>query len=103
MNIVYQTKNSNTPAILTTGDGTVGIASNAKRIGWMIQNVGTGVIFVSLGGTASATVFHAVLKGGSGDSDGLGASISQMSGVVFTGFVSVAGTTPKFVVTELAP
>ena len=90
---------ANTPAIVTSA-GTA-IAANDARGAWMIQNVGTNALFVNYGGTASSTVFHVVLKGGTGDSDGLGGSISQESGVVFTGAISVAGTTPKFVVTEL--
>ncbi len=100
MTVIYPTNNSNTPSILTDATG---IPANTARLGWQIQNVGTNPLFVRFGGTASSTVYHAVLKGGTGDSDGLGASISQMSGVVFTGAISVAGTSPKYVVTELAP
>lgn len=88
---------ANTPVILTDGTG---IPANPARGGWMIQNTGTNPLFVRFGGTASSTVYHAVLKGGTGDSDGLGASISQTAGVVFTGTISVAGTLPKYVVTE---
>lgn len=70
------------------------------RRGWSIQNVGTKPIFVLMGGTASSTVFHIVLKAGTGASDGLGGSIEEKSGAVFQGSISVAGTTPKVVVTE---
>lgn len=90
---------ANTPSIVTSAGNA--LAANTSRKGWMIQNVGTNPIFVRLAASASSSVFHVVLKGGSGDSDGLGASYEQMSGVIYTGIVSVAGTTPKFVVTEL--
>ena len=97
-NIIKPTESKNTPAIVTVA-GTV-IASNPNRIGWQIQNVGSGTVFIRLGGTASSTVFHTVLKAGSGDSDGTGGSMSQLSGVVFTGDISMAGTTPKILVLE---
>lgn len=99
ISILCQKSTANTPAIVTSA-GTA-LASNAQRAGWTIQNVGTNPLFVNLGGTASSTVFHYVLKGGTGDSDGLGALIGQTNGTVFTGTITVAGTTPKFVVTEL--
>ena len=97
--IIASVGTANTPAIVTSA-GTA-IAENVARGAWTIQNVGTNPLFVNLGGTASSTVFHVVLKAGTGNSDGLGGSISQESGVVFTGAITVAGTTPKFVVTEL--
>jgi hypothetical protein len=96
---ITQAKTANTPAIVTS-EGTA-LDANANRKGFMIQNVGTGVIYVRFGAGASATVFHLVLKGGTGDKDGNGGSYSQMEGTVYQGIVSVAGTSPKFVVTEL--
>ena len=92
-----QTK-ANTPAILTD---TTGIAANPARAAWSIQNVGTKPLFVNLGGTASSTVYHYVLKGGTADNDGLGALVGQTAGTVFTGAISVAGTSPKYVVMEM--
>lgn len=89
---------ANVPEIQTD---TTALAANADRRGWQIQNVGTNPLFVRLGADASSALFHAVLRGGSTDSDGLGASWAQMSGVVYTGVVSVAGTSPKYVVTEV--
>lgn len=98
MNIVYQTIKINTPAIVTSA-GTA-LAANSERRAWSIQNVGQNPLFICLGGTASSTVFHFVIKGGSADSDGLGGSVSQTAGTVYTGIITVAGTTPKFVVME---
>lgn len=96
---VGQTTGVNTPSILTSA-GTA-IAVNQNRTGFNIQNLGTNPLFVLLGTGASTTVFHAVLKGGTVNDDGLGASFSQMAGSVYTGIVTVAGTSPRFVVTEL--
>lgn len=90
---------ANTPAIIATATA---IASNPARGGWMIQNLGTNPLFVLLGTGASTSVFHAVLKGGTGNDDGLGGSISQMNGgVIYTGIITTAGTTPRYTVTEI--
>lgn len=96
--ILVQKSTANTPSILTDATG---IPNNDARAGWSIQNTGTNPLFIRLGGTASSTVYHYVLKGGSADNDGLGATVSQTTGTVFTGAISVAGTTPKYVVMEL--
>ena len=98
MIVVGQTTAVNTPSILT---GTTALAANPNRILWQIHNVGTNPLFVLLGTGASTTVFHAVLKGGTGANDGLGASWSMTTGTVYTGVITVAGTSPSYVVTEL--
>ena len=98
-NIIAPASQANTPAIVTSA-GDVLVANTSRR-GWSIQNVGTNPLFINLGTGASSTVFHYVIKGGTGDSDGLGGSVSFFSGVVYTGIVSVAGTSPKFVVLEV--
>lgn len=95
------TQNVNTPSIVASA-GTI-LAANPARIGWSIQNVGSNPIFVLLGAGASSTVYHYVLKGGTGDSDGLGGSLIFMGPTVYNGIVSFAGTSPKAVVTEIAP
>jgi hypothetical protein len=95
---INQASQANTPAIVTSAG--IALAANDNRRYWSIQNVGQNPIFINLGGTASSTVFHYVLKGGTADSDGLGAFISS-DAVCFTGAITVAGTTPKFVVTEM--
>lgn len=95
---VGQTTRINTPAIVTSA-GTA-LASNPERLGWQIQNTGNNPLFVLLGSGASSTVFHTVLKGSSVAEDGTGASISQTTGTVYTGIITVAGTSPRFVVLE---
>lgn len=98
MLIVYQTGNVNTPSIAT---GVTALSANSKRNGFNIQNVGTNTLFVLLGSGASTTVFHVVLKAGTGASDGLGGSFSQTDGVVYTGLITVAGTSPLYTVLEM--
>ena len=98
---VQQTGAINTPSILNAA-GTA-LVANASRLGWSIQNVGTNPIFVLLGSGASSTVFHYVIKGGTGNSDGLGGSLIFMGPTTYTGIITVAGTTPLYVVSELAP
>lgn len=108
MDPIFPAIKVNTPAIVTSSGKvmdahvTEAAGKTAKiRRGWTIQNVGTGPLFVRLGGAASATVFHFVLKGGTGDSDGNGGSVSQSNGAVFQGEIYIYGTTPKAVITEL--
>lgn len=89
---------ANTPSISSSSTA---LASNANRRGWQIQNVGTNPLFVLLGSGASTAVFHAVLKGGIVASDGLGGSWSQTGGRVYTGIITVAGTSPSYVAMEI--
>jgi len=100
MNPTVRTQNANTPAIIATATA---LASNPARVGFMIQNLGTNALFVRLGAGATTSIFHAVLKGGTGNDDGLGASLSQMEGTVYTGEISIAGTSPRYTVLEMAP
>ena len=98
MKAANSTQGANTPSIVTSGGEVITAGS---KYSWSIQNVGQNPIFIRLGGTASDAVFHYVLKGGTADSDGLGGSISQEGSSVFTGSISIAGTTPKVVITVL--
>lgn len=100
-NSTFSTQNTNTPSILTSA-GTA-IAANSARIAWSIQNLGTNPLFVLRGTGASTTVFHTVLKAGSGTDDGTGGSISEEAGTIYNGIITVAGTSPRFVITEIAP
>lgn len=95
-----QTTKSNTPEIASAA---AALAANSGRLGFTIQNLGQNALFVLLGTGASTSVFHVVLKGSSANDDGTGGSLSLMSGVVYTGPVTIAGTSPRYVVTELAP
>lgn len=104
VNVIYPTgannNGSNTPAIASAATA---IAANSKRLGWSIQNLGTNTLFVLLGTGASTTVFHWVLKAGTGADDGLGGVVSQTEGVVWQGIITTAGTSPRYTVLEIAP
>lgn len=89
---------TNTPSISSS---TTALNANTSRKGWQIQNVGTNPLFILLGNGASTTVFQAVLKGGNANNDGLGGSMSQTSGVIHQGIITIAGTAPLYVVLEM--
>jgi len=97
------TQSSNTPAILTPSTGDIVIASNPARIAFSIQNLGINPLFILLGSGATTSIFHTVLKGGTGNDDGTGGSYSMEAGAIYTGAVSIAGTSPRLVITQLAP
>ena len=90
----------NTPSIQTGATALAATAAGVTRKSFMIQNVGTNPLFILLGSGASTSVFNALIKGGTADSDGLGGSYSP-SGFTYSGIVTVAGTSPKYVVTEI--
>lgn len=96
--ILHQTSLANTPSILTSA-GTA-LVKNEYRGSWSIQNLGTNPLFVLMGSGASTTVFHWVLKGATIADDGTGGSVAQESGTLYTGIITVAGTSPRFVVME---
>lgn len=100
MLINYQTTAANTPSIASAATA---LALNTKRIAWNIQNLGQNALFVLLGSGASTTVFHIVLKAGSANDDGSGGSVGQETGVVYTGIITIAGTSPRYTVLEQAP
>lgn len=87
----------NTPSVLTSATALV---ANQNRLGWTIQNVGTNPLFICLGGTASTSVFHYVLKGSTLANDGTGGLAGENVGSVYTGIITVAGTSPSYVVME---
>lgn len=97
--VCQQTTNVNTPSIASSATA---LASNPARTGWNIQNLGQNALFVNMGGTASTTVFHVVLKAGSANDDGTGGTVGQEQGVVFTGAITIAGTSPRYTVVEFA-
>lgn len=88
---------TNTPAIVS--DATA-LEANASRSSFSIQNLGTNTLYVRLGAGATTSVFHYALKAGSVNDDGTAGSISQSEAVIYTGEVSVAGVSPRYVVVE---
>lgn len=98
--VTYPTQAANTPVIQSSATA---LAANPARIAWNIQNLGTNTLFVLLGTGASTTVFHVVLKASTGQDDGSGGTVGQEMGVIFTGPITIAGTSPRYVVLEQAP
>jgi hypothetical protein len=96
--VISQVSLSNTPSIASAATA---LAANKARGAWMIQNLGQNALFVRLGTGASTSVFHVVLKAGTANDDGTGGSFAQENGVVWVGEVSIAGTSPRYTVTEL--
>jgi hypothetical protein len=97
-NIVAQKSAANTPAVISSATA---LASNAARGAWHIQNLGQNALYVRLGSGASTSVFHFVLKGGTSNDDGTAGSVGQASGIVYTGIITVDGTSPRYTVMEL--
>lgn len=89
---------ANTPEIASAATA---LAANPARAAWSIQNLGTSTLFVRLGAAGSTSVFHVVLKAGSGNDDGLGGIIAQTDGVVYTGIITIAGSSPRYTALEL--
>lgn len=96
--IICPVGTANTPEIASAATA---LAANPARCSWSIQNLGTNALFVRRGSGASSTVFHHVLKAGTGNDDGSGGSVSEEAGVVYTGILTIAGTSPRYVVTEM--
>jgi len=87
---------ANTPSIVTTA-GDV-LSSNTSRKSWSVQNLGTNTLYVRMATGASTSVFHFALAPGASNDDGRGGIVSDD---IFTGVVSIAGTSPRCVVSEL--
>lgn len=96
--IIAQRGSVNTPSIASAATA---IAANSLRGGWSIQNLGQNTLYVLLGSGASSSVFHYALKAGTGNDDGTGGSVMQTEGTVFTGIITIAGTSPRYTVMEM--
>ena len=95
---ITPTQNSNTPTVATS---TTVLADNPSRQGFKIQNQDSTKLYICLGGTASASVYHYILKAGTGAADGTGGEFSELSGVVFTGAITCYSSgTPSYTVLE---
>lgn len=99
MIVCQQTTNVNTPSIMSS---TTALASNTARTGWTIQNLGQNELYVLMGSGATTSVFHIVLKKATANDDGTGGSVGQEQGVVYTGIITIAGSSPRYTITEFA-
>lgn len=95
---LVQRVKANTPEIASAATA---LAENTERAYFSIQNLGTNPLFVLLGSGASTTVFHKVLKGGTGNDDGIGADYEMNGPLIYTGIITIAGTSPRYTVTEV--
>ena len=86
---------ANTPAIASAATA---LAANANRVRWSIQNLGTNALYIRYGASASTTVFHVALKAGAVNDDGQGGYLVDDA---WKGVVTIAGTSPRYTVTEL--
>lgn len=80
---------------------TTALNANGKRTSWGIKNVsGSNPLFIKFGESASTSDYHTILAPGSGAADGLGGSFEQTAGNVYSGIVTVAGTSPQYSIFE---
>jgi len=98
MSKVLRTQKTTNTEILTVA-GTA-LAQNSVRCGYKINNLGQNTLFVKEGAGASATNFDHILAGGTADDNGTGAVYESPSTKVYTGIITVAGTTPRFNASE---
>ncbi|HBY54583.1 MAG TPA: hypothetical protein DEH15_19370 [Marinilabiliales bacterium] len=98
MRQIQRTKTTIHSGILTSA-GTA-LAANPARMSYKIQNLDTDPLFVKEGASASATDFTYVLSAGSALDNGTGGSYDSPSDQVYTGIITVAGTTPRLMAIE---
>jgi hypothetical protein len=96
--IICPMATANTPEIMSAATA---LAADPVRGAWMIQNLGQNALYVRLGAGATTSVFHVVLKAGTANDDGTGGTFAQENGIIWTGIVSIAGTSPRYTVTNL--
>ena len=96
--IISPVNTDNTPSLATS---TTVAAATARR-GFQIQNQDTNPLYILLGTGASSSVYHFVLKGGTGAHDGNGGSFAQNVGAVWQGAISCySAGTPSYTYLEL--
>jgi len=76
------------------------LSANTGRRFFIVQNLGQNPLFVKFGSGATTSDFDVVLKAGTANDDGVGGSITSDI-VVYTGVISVAGTSPRYTATEM--
>lgn len=98
VDVVRRSTNRYASCILTaTGDV---LAARADRLHFKIQNLGTTVMYLKLGTGASASDFDFILPASYVQDDGHG-GIVEDAGSMYTGIVSVFGTSIRYNVLEL--
>jgi hypothetical protein len=96
---IVQMQSVNTPTLATS---TTIMAANNARVALMIQNQDTNALKVCLGGTATSSVYHVVLKACTGAADGSGGIFSMVGPVTFTGAITCfSSSTPSYTYIEI--
>lgn len=85
----------------TIASAAIALPANTNRGGFIIQNLGANPLFVRFGAGASTTEFSFILRASSLADDGTGGIFTTNQGTVWTGIISIAGTTPRYVATDL--
>lgn len=94
---IFKTKTTTNSGIASA---TTASAAKPHRVGYSIQNCGTNVLFVKEGASASSTDFDYILAAGTGNDNGTGARYESPAGRIYTGIISIAGTSPRYVISE---
>lgn len=84
-----------------TATSTTALNANSDRIGFVIQNVGTNVIYVALNSTVTTSAYDYLLQGGSAGADGKGGVLSLTNQLSYTGIVTVQGAALSFTAWEI--
>lgn len=79
---------------------TTAVAANEARVSYEIQNLGTNALFVKEGASGSTSDFTRVLAAGTGNDNGTGGSYETPAGQVYTGVITIAGTSPRYIISE---
>ena len=79
---------------------TTAAVANPARISYVIFNLGTNPLFVKEGASATITDFSYVLGAGTANDNGSGGAYESPSTQVYTGVITVAGTSPRYVITQ---
>lgn len=89
-----------TGSAIITSAGTA-LNANEARSNYFIQNCGQNPLFVKEGTGASTSDFTFILAAGvTANDNGTGGSKESAAEGCWTGAISVAGTSPRFVITE---
>lgn len=79
---------------------TTALTYNEKRYAWRLQNVGANPLFYKKGIGCSTTDYTGILAGETTPKLGEGGVVSESGDGVYLGVITIAGTTPAYVMSE---
>lgn len=77
------------------------LAANPSRCAIKLSNLGTNTLYVKFGTGATTSDFDFPLSPGTVNDDGKGASYESPELYIYNGIITVAGTSPRYVVMEV--